>query len=298
VLQDVFALQDKVALSVGGIIQPAIETAEIQRAARRPTDNMGSYDLYLRAVQLFRQFAKPQMLEAIDLLDRAIALDPDFAIAIALAATCHGQIILNGWTDDPAPHELRVRQLTTRALAGGRDDAVVFAQVASAYTSGLDDHFSQAIALIDRAISLNPGSSFVWMISGFLRVRSGEPEVAIEHSETAMRLDPVSLFGISAHRVKAFALFEQARFSEAAELIAQTPESWRGGQSAVIAAIYGHLGMWSEASAALKDYAATSFRPVQDWGMDWFRRQEDQQLFLDGIALAERAAPNGPISGA
>ena len=100
-LDDVFELQDRVALGVAGKIEPTVQQAEIRRVSGSPTENMGSYDLYLRALPLYQTFMPAETLKARDLLERAIALDPDFGPALAAAAACHNVIVNFGWSDDP-----------------------------------------------------------------------------------------------------------------------------------------------------------------------------------------------------
>src|SRR6267142_1280279 len=74
-LEDVFDLQDKVALSVAGAIEPALQAAEMRRSAARPTTDLTAYDLYLRALAVFYPITKERVIEALGLLERAIAVD-------------------------------------------------------------------------------------------------------------------------------------------------------------------------------------------------------------------------------
>lgn len=94
-LEDVFALQDRVALAVAGVIEPKRKTAELRRVARSPLESLGCYDLYLRAAHLRASSPKDKVLQALELLERALALDPGFVPALAQPAGCHSQIYLN-----------------------------------------------------------------------------------------------------------------------------------------------------------------------------------------------------------
>src|SRR2546427_1326584 len=78
-LDDIFELQDQVASSVVGAIEPKLRQSEIERATRKPTDSLDAYDLYLRAIALRDQHTDEAMRGAISLLKRALAIDPSYA---------------------------------------------------------------------------------------------------------------------------------------------------------------------------------------------------------------------------
>ena len=191
VLDDVFALQDRVALSVAGVIEPTVLEAEIKRAVARPTADVGAYDLYLQAVALIDSYERAAVFAAHERLERAIAIDPRFARAVALVGYAHAQIVVTGWTDDAAPHRRQAIECAGRAVQMAGDDAEVLAWVAATYLP-LDEQVEAAIALIDRSLELNPGCAVAWMMSGWLRAAVGAAERAIADFQTAMRLDPCS----------------------------------------------------------------------------------------------------------
>src|SRR4030088_873632 len=88
-IEDVFELQDKIAFSVAGVIEPALQAAEMRRSAARPTADLGAYDLYLRALAAFYPITKDRIVESLGLIEQAIALDPHYGPALAWAAICH-----------------------------------------------------------------------------------------------------------------------------------------------------------------------------------------------------------------
>ena len=283
---DVFALQDKVALSAAGIIEPAVQTQETRRAMLRPTDNIGSYDLYLRAQTLNSTHAKAEVFEALDLLNRAITLDPRFAMAMVQAAWCHSFILVNGWADDPEAHRRLGLDLARRALRQGSDDPDVLAGSGVALWQ-LGQGLKHSVAMMDRAIALNPGSSNSWYLSAVLRFFAGEPETAVEHILMSIRLDPLSP-DVSARLLPlGGARFLQRRFEDA---VAHLTEAGRVIETsaifAVLAASYGHLGRISEARAALERYRKLTHIPVSEASRS-FRNADHRQLFLAGIALAQ-----------
>ena len=100
-LEDIFELQDKIASSVAGIIEPTLQVAEIRRSAERPTSDLTAYDLYLRALSHCYTWEKGGELAALDLLGQAIERDPRYGSALALAAGCHVSLHVSSWTNDP-----------------------------------------------------------------------------------------------------------------------------------------------------------------------------------------------------
>ena len=100
-LEDVFELQDKVASSVAGVIEPTLQTAEIRRSSERPTSDLTAYDLYLRALSAVISGEKSGYIEALDLLGRAIERDPHYGPSLSFAPVCHAHLSVSGWTDDP-----------------------------------------------------------------------------------------------------------------------------------------------------------------------------------------------------
>jgi adenylate cyclase len=297
-LEDVFALQDRVALSAAGRIEPTVLTAEIQRAATRPTENLGSYDLYLRAVALTLTYSKGGMLQALDLLDRAIALDPGFAAALMSAANCHYLLDAFGWSEDHETGRRLSLELTQRALKAAPDDPAILAS-ASGPILRFNDDLSGATALVERAIALNPGSARAWLFRGMVQLRgAGDPDLAIESFETSMRLDPVGPTRMALLTLLAQALFQQGRFSEAVVLLKEVAEQIEPPNIyAFLAASYGHLGLLDEGRAALAQFRALTSQSLEAYALGVSTVPARRTFFLDGIALAEgKGASKTPAS--
>ena len=131
-MSDVFDLQDRITESVVAVIEPNIQRAEIERLKRKPASNLDAYDLMLRAQQLEYEFTEQSLTQAIRYLEQALALDSDYAAAMALAANCYGERAFQGWTRDAAAETTKGLHLATRALELGRDDSNVLWMVAHA----------------------------------------------------------------------------------------------------------------------------------------------------------------------
>ena len=100
-LEEIFELQDKVAVSVAGVIEPTLQAAEIRRFSERPTSDLTAYNLFLRALSRAYTWEKKDIITALDLLRGAVERDPHFGPALALSAVCHYNLHVNGWTDEP-----------------------------------------------------------------------------------------------------------------------------------------------------------------------------------------------------
>ncbi|HEY5070450.1 MAG TPA: TIR domain-containing protein [Caulobacteraceae bacterium] len=268
-LEDIFALQDRVALSVASIIEPTIMSAEVRRASSRPTPDLGSYDLYLRTLPLMSRFARGEIFEAIDLLEKAIALDPDYALATGAAALAYSQVfVVAGWSENPAEHRRRGLELAHRALRLAGDDPDVLNFVATAMWH-LGEKLGDAIVMVDRSLALNSGSAVGWQTSGWLRIAAGEVEVGIGHLQTSLRLDPVShlrpirLTGIGVGRCV------QRRFEEAVALFRESAQLLSGYPSnhAMLAYCYGKLGKRGSGLAAIESLESSTSGSIEDWAI-------------------------------
>jgi tetratricopeptide (TPR) repeat protein len=190
-LDDIFELQDRVASNVVGAIEPRLRRSEIERAARKPTESLDAYDLYLRALAEYHKFTAEGMRQALPLLRRALAIDPAYAPAAALIGLCrhlqrdHG---LGGAVSDADVAD-SVR-LARNAIAVGKDDPDVLWMAGFVLTVFAGEH-ARAATVIDRALALNPNSAHAWMHSGLVSCFRNQPGRAIEALQRAMRLSPL-----------------------------------------------------------------------------------------------------------
>src|SRR5712672_806769 len=120
-LEDVFDLQDKIAISVAGVIEPALQAAEMRRSAARLTTDLTAYDLYLRALSAFFPITKEGVFEALGLLDQAIAIDPHYGPALSWAAMCQMRLVDDGWAEDPETNRRKAIDLARQALQIGEN---------------------------------------------------------------------------------------------------------------------------------------------------------------------------------
>ncbi len=190
VLDDIFELQDQITSSVIGAIAPELERAEIERARLKPTGNLDAYDYYLRGMAQIHRGTKDAMDQALPLFHNAIDFDPSFASAYAMAAWCHCWRKINSWMTDRPQEILEGIRLARRAIELDKGDAVALTRSGHALAH-LTNDLQGGIAMLDKALVLNPNLAAAWYLGAFLRVWHGNPDAAIEYFKHAMRLSPL-----------------------------------------------------------------------------------------------------------
>jgi adenylate cyclase len=283
-LEDVFELQDQVAVSVAGVIEPALQAAEMRRSAARPTPDLSAYDLYLRALAAFFPTTKDRVTEALRLLEQAIAIDRHYGLALAWAANCHMRLVIDGWTDEPEISRRKTGDLARQALQLAENDPRILAN-AALVLAHVDEDSGAMIGLVDRALALNPSFARGWYVSGLLRVFAGQPDLAIEHVETSLRLSPRERMG-QPLSVMGTAYFFKHQFDEAATKLLLSIQDNPGFPSSyrTLAACYAHMGRLDDARAIVARLRAITPLVVPS-ELPW-RRPEHRELFLSGLRLA------------
>jgi TolB-like protein len=288
-LDDLFELQDQVATSVVGAIAPQLERAEIERAMRKPTESLHAYDYYLRGMANFHQGTRQAISEALPLFHRAIELDPGFASAYGMAASCHYWRKMNNWMDDRARDLAEGARLANRAVALGANDAVALTRGGHAHAHFGGD-LDRGIAAVERALVLNPNLAAAWYLSGFQRISLGEHDEAIERFARAMRLSPLDPELFQMQTGTAMAHMFARRFDMAAlwaeKAASELPNILR--VCAFSAASYALAGRMDEARRAMQHVRrinpSLSVSNVEDWVV--LRRSEDVATFVEGLRKA------------
>jgi TolB-like protein len=283
-LADIFDLQDQVAASVAGVIEPTLEVAETRRLADRPTSDLTALDFYVRALPDLDAFAKNGLVRALDLLGQAIERDPHYGPALALAAHCHQGLEVNGWTEDPEATRRTSVDLARRALRAGPEDPNVLA-LAAFVLGYFGEDIDVSLGSIDRCLTLNPSCARGWHWSGLLRVFAGQPDLALEHFATYLRLSPRDRMATYLNGIGE-AYFFSRRFDEAAanllaslDLAPTFPVTYR-----VLAACYAHMGRLDEAREIVTRLRAIT--PAVMEAATRYRNPELRELFLSGLRLA------------
>jgi adenylate cyclase len=170
-LDDIFELQDQVASSVVGAIEPKLRTAEIERASRKPTERLDAWDLYLRALAQVQKFTQPGREAAVALLKKVLAVDPSYAPAAAAIGWCRVAEAALGSPDSASEIAEAVR-LATQVVETGKDqpDALWMAAYTVSFFAGA---YATATGMTDHALTLNPNSANAWCIRGWVAADAG-----------------------------------------------------------------------------------------------------------------------------
>jgi len=283
-LEDVFDLQDKVAVSVAGIIEPALQRAEMRRSAERPTTDLSAYDLYLRALAIHFPASKESVSKALSLLEQAITIDPHYGRALSWAAVCLRTLTINRWIDAPDAGRRKAVEFTRKALQVTDNDPGVLGNAAIVLAEFGED-IGVPMALVDRALALNPSDARCWYASGVVRLWAGQPDVAISHVETSLRLSPRERTGTSQSRLGE-ARFFQRRFDEAASTLLLSIQENPGAPVAYrfLAACYAHMGRLDEARSIIGQLRSITAVVVPSALP--YRNPENRELLLSGLRLA------------
>jgi tetratricopeptide (TPR) repeat protein len=213
-LDDIFELQDKVASTAVGAIEPKLMSAEMQRVRRKPTESIDAYDFYLRALAQFHEYTRETTAETNRFVRCALGVDPCYAPAAALFGWCNCVRTTRGWITASKDDIAEILRLAQQAIVLGHDDPDALWM--SGYTvSFFAGNHTLALNTIDRALALNPNSAHCWMAWGMVSVFMNAPEAAIAALETAIRLSPFDPLGSSAKFGLGFAYFNLGRYEDA-----------------------------------------------------------------------------------
>jgi adenylate cyclase len=283
-LEDVFDLQDRVAVSVAGVIEPALQAAEMRRSAGRSPTDLTAYDLYLRALAALFPITTERVVATLGLLDQAIAIDRHYGPALSWAAWCHMRLVTEGRAEEPEITRRKACDLARQALEVGENDPGILATSALVLAYFGED-IGAMIGLVDRALALNPSFARGWYVSGAIRAMVGQPDLAIQHLETSLRLSPRERVGVPLG-VMGTAYFFKLQFDEAASKLLQSIQDDPGFPPAycALASCYAHMGRLDEAHAIVARLRAITPQVVPSV-LPW-RNPENRELYLSGLRPA------------
>jgi adenylate cyclase len=188
-VDDFFDLEDRITEQVAGALQPSIRIAEIERSRRKRPQDLGSYDYTMRAMPHVWALEKEESARALELLEKALTIDPEYPLALSLAGWCHAQRSVYNWADDIGGSQTMARSFAERAAEMSGDDPVILAVLGAVHTF-VRNH-GTARVLLERAVTLDPNAAWAWSRLGWLENYADRPQKAVENFERALRLSPI-----------------------------------------------------------------------------------------------------------
>jgi len=254
---DIFELQSRVIEGVVRAILPGIRGAEIERARRANPNDLDAYGLGMRALPFVFASRPDATRRALELLNRAIEIDPDYGLATALAAWCHGQLVMYNGSQAPDEDRALAVRLARRAAVLDSDDPLVLTALCAVHTMARE--FDVADALLARALAIDPTSSWAWGRSGWLNSYSGNADVAVAHFSRAISLDPHSPSNANSFVGIGSAHFDAGRYGASAfwmrkALLEQPGAPWANRTLSVSFARLGERMKALESLEALRRY--------------------------------------------
>jgi adenylate cyclase len=188
-IDEFFDLEDRITEQVAGALQPSVRIAEIERSRRKRPQDLSSYDYTMRAMPHVWALEKEESVKALELLEKALAIDPEYPLALSLAGWCHAQRSVYNWADDIAVSQAMARSLAERAAEMSGDDPIILAVLGAVHTF-VRNH-GTARVLLERAVTLDPNAAWAWSRLGWLENYTDQPQKAIGNFERALRLSPI-----------------------------------------------------------------------------------------------------------
>jgi TolB-like protein/tetratricopeptide (TPR) repeat protein len=221
-LDDIFAVQDEIAMSVIGAIEPGLQKIEIERVKRKRPDSMDAYDLVLRALPFIFNLMPSASAPAIPLLDKALELEPAYSLAHANLAWCfHIRFSRGGLRQEDRIASIRHARA---AISGGGDNPTALA--IAGFVIWFDAHdVDGAFDLFDRALALSDSNVVALCTSAVVLAWMGKTETAIERARRALRLSPFDSLNYLSYQALAGAYFHLQRYAEARDAARRAVES-------------------------------------------------------------------------
>jgi TolB-like protein len=250
-LEEIFSIQERVAMRLSAAIAPALRLKDAARARREPTTNLTAYDLFLRALPP-RRDDPAQNEESLRLLYKAIELDPLFSTAYGLAAWCYEIQSVFGWRH---PSDGRLKEglrFAYRVVELGDDDAEALWMAGLAVTTLAGD-IARGAALIDKSLSINPSSARAWWASGVARTYLGQSDIALANFARSQDLNPLDTAAYAHWTAVATTHFFAGDYQTAQDTLRQALIDWPDAPPALRlnAALCGILGCVDEGRSSL-----------------------------------------------
>ena len=247
-ISEVFDFEDRIAESVAGLVAPAISRAEIERARRKRPDNLDAYDLYLRALPLFRTIDPNARSEVIRLLEECVRLDPHFAAGLAHASWAYEreETFGNGISE---AERARALELANSAAEEGHDDSQGMA-ISAGTLLLVGGERRRGLAMLQDAYTANPNNAVVMRMYAFGNVFVGDLELGRQIFVRALEISPASFITFDNLEGLSLSHLLMGEFEQAAEWAQRSIAVNSRSPAAYwnLASAYGHLGRTADAA--------------------------------------------------
>jgi tetratricopeptide (TPR) repeat protein len=288
-LQDIFELQDEMTARVVGAIAPRLQSAEIERTKRARPESLDAYDLYLRALSAARQITREGMDEALSLVDRALEIAPDYAVAAGLGAWTHTLRVAQSWSLDEAAEKKRGLELARLAIFKGQNDAEALASggYALAFLGG---ELREGLRAVEQSIGLNPNNAMALTHAGWVHNYMGRPREAIAALQRAMRLSPRDPMHFRTQAALTCAYLFLEDFEEAircGEMALEANPNYTPTYR-LLASALAHAGRVDEAKEVIRRFSTLmpdlTIPVLPEWTL--FKQSGKLDLMIDGLRAA------------
>ncbi len=288
-LADVFDLQDEITGTIVATLSGRVEASQVEQIVRKPPKNMAAYELVLAAKVQHHRATKDDNVAALQLVERAIEVDPGYAQAYAWKGCLTGQAVARGFVDgDPRAHLRRAFDCVQKGLSLDENDIECHRVLCEAFMA--ERNLDKARTHHDRAFALNPNDPRIVAQRGELFTWLGEVEKAVEWLQTAMRLDP---FGVRERsHLLGRALLAAHRYAEAADAYRQSAYQHRPEPHADLAASLAQAGCTAEAATEIAetlrikpDFSASAYVGSLGYVRDMDREHHRTSLTMAGAPL-------------
>jgi TolB-like protein/cytochrome c-type biogenesis protein CcmH/NrfG len=286
-LTDVFAVQDEITEAIVAAIEPQIYVAENFRAKRKPPNSLDAWDLVMRALSHYWRVTRQDHLVAQALLEKAIAIDPNYGQALAVLATSHMFGVHLGWADIVTAAPIAERAALA-AVQADSEDPWAHNALGSVYFS--TRRLENSLAQFELALQLNPNFSLAQGYYGLALCYSGRWREAYEAAQRAIRLSPRDPSSAIYYGIAAYAQFVGKNYLEAVNLSREAIRQ-RGdltGAYRVLTVAAGMAGQRDVARAALQELRRTQPNISLAWitkQLPW-KLESDREHYLEGFRRA------------
>ena len=255
-IEDIFELQDEMAQTIVGAVEPELSAAERENAVRKPPESLDAWETYQRGLWHLWNFNKDDNVEAQRFLRQAQDLDPGFATAYAFESYSHYLHVMLGFAEAPAEGLAAALAAAKKALALDDKDPVAYFAAGRVYM--MRGQHDASVAELERAVALNPSFALAHHGLGCALMLSGRLEEATEELDRAIRLsprDPVLWGTMSFRSLTCTMLHQYEAATEWGRRAMHEPRSADGGywSCAVLASALGNLGQTAEAREVLDE---------------------------------------------